>query len=515
MKDLLLLLCRYPYDPATSGRLKELLRQVDDWEKTVRLINEHGIIALAAYNIKESGLSGLVPEQPMAILENGLRQSIVRNTWLTERWKEVNKILTGAGIKHVLLKGMALEHTIYGAKGLRQMNDNDIFVKREDAIKAWNILQTKGFKPELLKSPLHRKIIFDSGKHLPALYKNGYAVEIHHKLFDTSLSEGMNLPDPVDDAVPIFIGDTEAFILPHEIQLKHLTDHFRRHALEGDQQLRLYADIILLDKTCGIDIPHQFILEPQQHNKPEYRRAAYRIGISHVPKKDKLKYIAGDIFPSLKWMKERYQCNGFSAIFHYPFRIGKLLWLFEKGKAYLSYGRGLSSAKVEEEIENKISIDKTDAIENIKAVLESGNSVELTASGYSMFPTLKNGDRVIVRPLNRGEVPESGSIIVFQDNTGLVIHRVIEKQVIEPGNYVFTTRGDSRRMNDTPVEITRVLGIAVRFRRGTKEYKIKNYVLDRFYYEFNYLELWLHLSLRRAAKKIRRETQSKEQIAGR
>src|SRR5512136_2525319 len=105
MKEMLLLLCRYPFDPVNKDRLKELLSHVEDWDKTVELINAHGIIALAAYNIKEAGLEKEIPEKAMAILENGQRQSMVRNLWLTERWKEVNAILNNAGIKHILLKG--------------------------------------------------------------------------------------------------------------------------------------------------------------------------------------------------------------------------------------------------------------------------------------------------------------------------------------------------------------------------------------------------------------------------
>jgi len=116
MKDLLLLLCLYPFEKKNRENLSKLIREVSDWNKTAELINAHGIIALAAYNIKEAGLENEIPAEAMAILENGLRQSVVRNIWLTKRWKEVNAILENAGIKHILLKGMALEHTIYDAR---------------------------------------------------------------------------------------------------------------------------------------------------------------------------------------------------------------------------------------------------------------------------------------------------------------------------------------------------------------------------------------------------------------
>src|SRR5512133_1275524 len=147
MKELLLLLANYPYKSSDKEALTRLLTGVTDWDFFVRLVNAHGIIALSAYNIKEANLESLVPAKAMAMLENGLMQSVVRNSWLAERWKEMNKILLANGIKHILLKGMALEQTIYGAAGLRQMTDNDILIKKDDAMRAWTLLNQNGFEP--------------------------------------------------------------------------------------------------------------------------------------------------------------------------------------------------------------------------------------------------------------------------------------------------------------------------------------------------------------------------------
>jgi len=296
-----------------------------DWHYSVNLINAHGIIALAAYNIKEAGLAKVVPEEAMKILEDGYRQSMMRNIWLTERWKEVNSILSKAGIKHVLLKGMDLEHTLYGSKGLRQMTDNDILVKRDDALRAWNLLLDSGFTAKPLKSPLHRKIMLDIGKHLPSLYKNGYVVEIHHKLFDSDEENGFG--DPVDKAVEVSVGNTMAWILPGEIQIQYLTEHLQRHTIEGSWQFRQYADIKLLDRTAKIEIPESFITEPFQDKKSIFIKTSYRLAISSISKKKRLRYLAGDIFPSLEWMKWRHKCNGVKALLFYPQRIGKLAWL--------------------------------------------------------------------------------------------------------------------------------------------------------------------------------------------
>ena len=163
-EKLLLALCRLDFTGEEKRELRSLAEQVNDWDKFVKISNEHGIIALSAFNLKETHLDNLVPEKQMRMLNDGLMQSMIRNTWLLERWKEVNRILTEAGIKHVLLKGTALEHTVYGSGGLRQMTDNDILVKRDDGLRAWNLLQNFGFEPVNIKSFLHKKVINDIGK---------------------------------------------------------------------------------------------------------------------------------------------------------------------------------------------------------------------------------------------------------------------------------------------------------------------------------------------------------------
>jgi hypothetical protein len=326
-EKLLVSLCRLQFSDKQKSLVNEYVRQVTDWSNFTRLANEHGIIALAAYNIKESGLEKEIPREAMAILENGFLQSKVRNTWLTERWKEVNTILCNAGIKHILLKGMALEHTIYGSKGIRQMNDNDIFINPGDAVRAWHLLQQEGFTSCPVKSPLFSKIIFQIGLHLPALFKEGYAIEIHDRLYETTVTENNLIYDPFKDAVKIFIDGTEALIPSKEVHLKFLINHFEKHALSGNCQLRMFTDITLIDETGIITFPDKYISNPFQENRLEYIKASYNATIKSVPAKYRLRFITGDIFPSLNWMKKRYKCGGLKAMLYYPLRIGKILWL--------------------------------------------------------------------------------------------------------------------------------------------------------------------------------------------
>jgi hypothetical protein len=322
----LLALCGLDFSEEQKKEIIQLMESLIDWDRYLKLVNEHGIIALEAYNISELGLSDRLPEGVLKILDNARMKTLMRNTWQTQQWKEVNDILSGAGIKHVLLKGMALEHTVYRSLGLRQMTDTDILVKRNDALKAWNLLQKHGFVPEPLKSPLHRKIIMDLGKHLPSLLKESYQIEIHHRLFREKKKNEL-LNDAIDQAIPIRIAGTTGYILEKELHLEFLRQHNDYHLNAAGSQMKLYLDFQLLSPGEEVILPSGFISNPRQEGRPGNRKKIFSDVYYSMPASSRLRFLAGEVFPSLQWMKRRHNCGVVKALLLYPRRLGKLLWL--------------------------------------------------------------------------------------------------------------------------------------------------------------------------------------------
>jgi signal peptidase I len=133
------------------------------------------------------------------------------------------------------------------------------------------------------------------------------------------------------------------------------------------------------------------------------------------------------------------------------------------------------------------------------AVLESGNSVELPATGYSMFPTLKPGDRVVVKPVMKGEVPTVGSVVVCLrndltvegQNDILVMHRLIEIKDRDSGNPQLITRGDSGSVADKPWPLKQLLGVVVSCKRRGREHLVKSFIPGERRYGCNRRVLWL------------------------
>lgn len=133
----------------------------------------------------------------------------------------------------------------------------------------------------------------------------------------------------------------------------------------------------------------------------------------------------------------------------------------------------------------------------ILAVLESGNSVELPATGYSMFPTLRPGDKVLVTPLDRGDLPKPGTVVIFSENDGLVMHRLIEIQKNDTGDLLIITKGDSIKEYDKPFPQKQLIGVAASFKRGKKEHSLKVFIPRYFRLLSNRKLLWLYLKLKR------------------
>jgi hypothetical protein len=307
--------------------------------------------------------------------------SLGRNAFLLSAAEEMLGLLKHEGIKVVLLKGLALELTVYGNRGLRQMNDTDILISRSDYIKAQSILMRNGYDTTPVKSGLHKPIIEWTGKHLPSLLKNGTSIDLHIELFGGNRNK--LTADLINRAIEINVDREKAFVPDPRLFFLFLVKHLYQHEMNGESQLRLYTDLVvllekyrdeiicyeLLDEASkagltkilawkleplrdlwGISFPDWiddyidkwfnpdsinkfvFFLKSPKNNKSERPGAVYRNTIREVPGiHRKFLFLLGDIFPSITFMKNRYGCKTKAKAFlFYPLRLGKLFWLVRK-----------------------------------------------------------------------------------------------------------------------------------------------------------------------------------------
>jgi signal peptidase I len=148
------------------------------------------------------------------------------------------------------------------------------------------------------------------------------------------------------------------------------------------------------------------------------------------------------------------------------------------------------------------------------SVLESGNSFELPATGYSMFPTLRAGDKVLVKPLGKGELPVPGSVVVCVGNGAtaqrrngtmdniLVLHRLVEIQDDGSSEIVFITRGDSMAGCDIPWRSKQVIGYAASYKRNNRQRSVKKRIPSEKRYKINRMRLWSWIRLRKINARV-------------
>jgi len=88
----------------------------------------------------------------------------------------------------------------------------------------------------------------------------------------------------------------------------------------------------------------------------------------------------------------------------------------------------------------------------LETLLSGGQPVRFRAPGWSMYPTIRDGDAITVVPLGPSPV-RVGDVVLYRKGPAAIAHRVIG---VRPAGFVM--RGDAARTCDGPIEPAQVLG---------------------------------------------------------
>jgi hypothetical protein len=98
-------------------------------------------------------------------------------------------------------------------------------------------------------------------------------------------------------------------------------------------------------------------------------------------------------------------------------------------------------------------------------VLRAGGAVCLAATGHSMTPAIRSGDRLTVEPLR--ERPGIGAVLACESEGRLVVHRLVGR---DGGRAV--VRGDTAPAADPPLAYEAVLGVVAGIERGGRAVRL-------------------------------------------
>ena len=96
----------------------------------------------------------------------------------------------------------------------------------------------------------------------------------------------------------------------------------------------------------------------------------------------------------------------------------------------------------------------------LAGLLRDGYRVRFRAHGRSMHPTIQEGERITVEPVESSEV-KAGDVVLYRAGLGVVAHSVVRRERRSGPIVRFLLRGDSSDCCDDPVAAAQVLGRVV------------------------------------------------------
>jgi hypothetical protein len=360
--------------------IEKCISEIKDWN-----LVRNGVASLMYKNLTSGGIENKVPAEVLSRLKQTYFKITARNIFIIEKFRDIQKIFSDQELELIALKGIHLTDAIYKDIGLRPMSDIDILVHKDEAEKCRKILIEYGY---IERGASKSDFIQKEKKHLLPLEKDGVTIEIHVQLHNAQFGYTINTDDFWKNSRFILLYGIRTRTLSPNDLLQHLCIHFDVHNSAHEVQLRMYGDIVnviecyknelnwkLFEESCkkgnctknvfrilllvkkyfNADIPEAFIERNKflfdedtedlffkvlradwgeiLKNKKDYRAGSNLRSLRRVMGfRNKLAYLAGDVFPSRSFMCQNYKIKHRGLVyFYYPRRwligIHKLLVL--------------------------------------------------------------------------------------------------------------------------------------------------------------------------------------------
>jgi hypothetical protein len=117
----------------------------DGWQRFFTCLGLHGVFALIAYHLRPWPGDCRPPKEITDILDRHFLAASAKSLLAGRQIQTAADALEAASIPYALLKGPALARTVYPHAALRQSNDVDLLVRRDDVIAAEAVLYDLGY----------------------------------------------------------------------------------------------------------------------------------------------------------------------------------------------------------------------------------------------------------------------------------------------------------------------------------------------------------------------------------
>ena len=135
-------------------------------------------------------------------------------------------------------------------------------------------------------------------------------------------------------------------------------------------------------------------------------------------------------------------------------------------------------------------------------LVKEGRSVRIEASGYSMYPTIKPGNRIYIEEVKDSEALCPGDIIAWQREDDIVVHRLVHRY-LHDDDYYFISRGDSSRVTDMPVAFDDIIGVVSSIEAGNgKRVPARKELIRERQYWINSNKVWFLLRYKAVLRRV-------------
>jgi Uncharacterised nucleotidyltransferase len=274
--ELLLCSARTEASPELVARIRALAASDVDWDYLALLARRHSIIPLL-YRQLERHASELVPSAYLAKLKLQYQENHARNIILTDELCRLIKLFNDAGIETIPYKGPALALFAYDNLALRRFVDLDVIVRKQDALRARDLLLGEGYIPGKSLTPAQQELLLRTQHNMQFARDNRrLLLELHWEVAPHLFASSVQENELWQNLTTININGTELKTLAADDLLFSLCVHGSRHLWERLGWICDVAELIarhqlnwpaLLQRAAETDSERMFLLGLQLAQK--------------------------------------------------------------------------------------------------------------------------------------------------------------------------------------------------------------------------------------------------------
>lgn len=181
----LLAACGLESDDELGARIEVARNSRIDWHRFECLAIDHGVAGMAGARLVKAAPDA-VPDEIAQTFRNSQRMQTAMHLTQSAEAASLTARLGVAGIESIILKGVALSHTLYAPNPQwRSASDIDLLIAQQDLLEADRLLRSAGYERVLPRQDLptagHDMLL-----HLANVFNyvspaNGMLVELHHR----------------------------------------------------------------------------------------------------------------------------------------------------------------------------------------------------------------------------------------------------------------------------------------------------------------------------------------------